>query len=78
MSAQDPIGSTVPPEGPTNPTHFGGNGLYEPNAATPNAGEGSQSPVWNLAKRYHVPTLLTVGGIVWLLTALVRRSTERW
>jgi len=29
MSAQDPIGSSVPPERPKNPTHFGGEGLYD-------------------------------------------------
>ena len=29
MSSQDPLGSTVPPERPTNPTHFGGEGLYD-------------------------------------------------
>jgi hypothetical protein len=34
--------------------------------------------VWEFAKRNHVPALLAVGGIVWLIGALVRRSTERW
>jgi hypothetical protein len=33
MSSQDPIGS-VPPERPRDPTHFGGEGLYEPLADT--------------------------------------------
>jgi hypothetical protein len=110
MSSQDPIGSTVPPERPTNPTHFGGEGLYEPGADSPDsldtmhtiAGadasskeplsehldsetnetlEGvkdSQRPVWEFARRNHVPTLLAIGGIAWLLVVLVRRSTERW
>lgn len=40
--------------------------------------QGPQSSIWDFAKRKHVPILLAVGGIVWLLTALVRRSTERW
>ena len=40
--------------------------------------QGSQGSTWELAKRYHVPAVLAVGGVVWLLTALVRRSTERW
>ena len=40
--------------------------------------QGSQGSKWEAAKRYHVPTLLAVGGIVWLLIALVRRATDRW
>jgi hypothetical protein len=40
--------------------------------------KGSQSPVWEVARRSHVPTLLAIGGIAWLLVVLVRRSTERW
>jgi hypothetical protein len=39
---------------------------------------GSRSSLWDFAKRNHVPTLLALGGIAWLLAALVRRSTERW
>jgi hypothetical protein len=88
MSAQDPIGSTVPPEHPVNPTHFGGDGLYEPAADTsdsPDTGadpssntpQGAQSSFWQFAKRNHVPAVLAVGGLVWLLASLVRRSTER-
>ena len=88
MSAQDPIGSTVPPERPVNPTHFGGDGLYESAAATsdiPDAGaapslktpQGAQGSFWEFAKRNHMPAVLAVGGIVWLLVSLVRRSTER-
>jgi hypothetical protein len=33
MSSHDPIGS-APPERPRDPTHFGGEGLYEPLADT--------------------------------------------
>jgi hypothetical protein len=94
MSAQDPMGSSVPPEQPVNPTHFGGEGLYESEAGTsgtagtsaPDNGadpsvkspQDSQSPLWDFAKRNHVPAVLAVGGVVWLLVSLVRRSTERW
>jgi hypothetical protein len=94
MSSQDPIGSAVPPERPANPTHFGGDGLYEPEAETSksvNSAEdaslktksqereqGSESSFWELARRNHVPALLAIGGVVWLLVSLVRRSTERW
>jgi len=88
MSAQDPIGSPVPPEPQVNPTHFGGDGLYEPGAGTsdsPDTGagpsskvpRGSQSSFWEFAKRKHVPTVLAIGGVVWLLASLIRRSTER-
>jgi hypothetical protein len=35
MSTQDPFGSAVPPERPRDPTHFGGEGLYD------NENEGS-------------------------------------
>jgi hypothetical protein len=99
MSSQDPIGSTVPPERPTNPTHFGGDGLYEPkpdtsdiadtafkvplsehlDGATMGSLEGEQhaeGSLWDFAKRNHVPALVAIGGIVWLLASLVRRSTE--
>jgi hypothetical protein len=81
---QDPIGSAVPPERPKDPTHFGGEGLYETKESPAGetdaqAGEpGAQGSVWEFAKRNHVPALLAVGGIVWLIGALVRRSTERW
>jgi hypothetical protein len=110
MSAEDPIGSAVPPERPKDPTHFGGEGLYESKAETPETpGSGvdslkvplsehveggtteslaaeqgaqreqdAQNSMWEFAKRNHVPALLAVGGIVWLIGALVRRSTERW
>jgi hypothetical protein len=99
MSAQDPIGSTVPPEHPVNPTHFGGDGLYEPAADKPdipgtgadassnpdtgaadpssNTPRSAQSSFWEFAKRNHVPAVLAVGGIVWLLASVVRRATER-
>jgi hypothetical protein len=30
---------------------------------------GEQGSVWDFARRNHVPALLAVGGIVWLLTA---------
>jgi hypothetical protein len=72
MSAQDPIAATVPPERPVNPTHFGGDGLYDPSMKT---AQGAQSSFWELAKRSHMPAVLAVGGIVWLLVSLVRRST---
>jgi hypothetical protein len=83
MSAQDPLGSTVPPERPVNPTHFGGDGLYEADAQDAGAGSSqmssqrSQSALWDFARRNHVPTVLAVGGFVWLLASLVRRSTGR-
>jgi hypothetical protein len=101
MSSQNPFGSTVPPERPTNPTHFGGEGLYESKpdtAETLDDGNGSsenalpdehvnsatQEPVpggligersfWDFAKRNHLVTLVAVGGIVWMLRLLLRRS----
>ena len=88
MSAQDPIGSTIPPEHPVNPTHFGGDGLYVPAADTSgspgtgadpssNTAQNAQSSFWQFAKRNHVPAVLAVGGFVWLLASLVRRSTGR-
>jgi hypothetical protein len=101
MSTQDPMGSAVPPERPKDPTHFGGEGLYESKAETAEGGQESslkvplgehvqsatreslagdqsaQGSVWEFAKRNHVPTLLAVGGIAWLIGALVRRSTGR-
>jgi hypothetical protein len=105
MSSQDPIGSTMPPERPTNPTHFGGAGLYESEADEPHSGEeaslkvplsehlsstvekspeseqdseqGSQNSLQEPVKRYNVLAWVAVAGIAWLLTALVRRSTER-
>jgi hypothetical protein len=93
MSTQDPLGSTVPPERPVNPTHFGGDGLYEPESAPADGPEanaqdsgadsslegsqGAQSALWEFAKRNHVPAVLAVGGFVWLLASLVRRSTGR-
>jgi hypothetical protein len=85
MNSPGSIESTVPPERPTNPTHFGGDGLYESaTAASESAqegsverGQGSQRPAWEFARRNHIPALLAVGGIVWLLAALVRRSTQR-
>ena len=88
MSAQDPIGSTAPPEQPVNPTHLGGEGLYESEAGTSKtpypadpslkAPQDSQGSFWDFARRNHVPAVLAVGGFVWLLVALARRSTERW
>jgi hypothetical protein len=102
MSSQDPIGSSVPPERPANPTHFGGTGLYEGAAdkagngedaeslkvplsdhlsstaqESPESGQGSQAAPQDTIKRYNVLTWIAVGGIVCLLTALVRRSTSR-
>lgn len=76
MSSQDPIGSTVPSERPTEvplSEH-----LNETKTKSPEGEQGSESSLWQLAKRTHVPTLLAIGGIVWLLASLVRRSTERW
>ncbi|HET9448204.1 MAG TPA: hypothetical protein VFO35_18195 [Steroidobacteraceae bacterium] len=91
MSAQDPIGSSATAERPTNPTHFGGDGLYEAqsessgrpdgedaSANAPRSQQRSADAFWEFARRRHVPAVLAVGGLVWLLVALVRRSTERW
>jgi hypothetical protein len=86
MSAQDPIDSAVPPERPKDPTHFGGEGLYEsqpeppetPASEADSSEQGAGDSVWEFARRYHVPTVLAVGGIVLLIASLVRRSTERW
>jgi hypothetical protein len=91
MSAQDPIGSSATAERPKNPTHFGGDGLYESAAESPDRSDGGPGAslralserraadgFWDFAKRNHVPAVLAVGGFVWLLVALVRRSTERW
>jgi hypothetical protein len=94
MSSQDSSGSTVPAERPTNPTHFGGEGLYEPEADKPRGGEDpslkvplsehlsstAQESLQSLeapAKRYNLLTWAAVGGVVWLLIALLRRSTGR-
>jgi hypothetical protein len=101
MSSQNPFGSTVPPERPTNPTHFGGEGLYEPkpdtaetwdegNGSSVNAapdehvntatqeslagGQNAEHSLWDFAKRNHLVTLAAVGGIVWMLRLLLRRS----
>ena len=40
MSSQDPFGSTTP-ERPTNPTHFGGEGLYESQSQTAETSDSS-------------------------------------
>jgi hypothetical protein len=32
--------------------------------------------LWSFAKRNHVPALLAIGGIAWLLTSLIRRATR--
>jgi hypothetical protein len=101
MNSPDPIGSNVPPERPTNPTHFGGDGLYDSAAQTADTSadaslkvplsehldratigsleveQRSQGSMWASAKRNHVPALLAVGGLLWLLTTLVRRSMGR-
>jgi hypothetical protein len=86
MSSQDPLNSPATPDRPTNPTHFGGDGLYGPDAERSDTSAPhrelrelrSADAFWGFAKRNHVPALLAVGGLVWLLVALVRRSTERW
>ena len=99
MSSEDQIDSTVLPERPTDPTHFGGNDLCEPKPGSTGVAEAAANPpkepvegvtkgslqraqhgegsLWNFAKRNHLPTLIAVGGIIWLLASLVRRSTER-
>jgi hypothetical protein len=90
MSSQDPIGSSVPPERPANPTHFGGTGLYEESLKVPlsdhlsstaqesqESEQGSQAAPQDAIKRYNVLAWIAVGGIVCLLTALIRRSTSR-
>jgi hypothetical protein len=101
MSSQNPFGSTVPPERPTNPTHFGGEGLYESkpdsaeawddgNGSSVNAsrdehvntatekslagGQTGEHSLWDFARRNHLVTLAAVGGIVWMLRLLIRRS----
>jgi hypothetical protein len=104
MSSQNPFGSTVPPERPANPTHFGGEGLYESKpdtAETWDDGNGSaenaspdehvnsaaqesraggpigERSFWDFAKRNHLVTFVAVGGIVWMLRVLLRRSMGR-
>ena len=101
MSSQNPFGSTVPPERPANPTHFGGEGLYESkpdtaetrddgnsssenaspdehvNSATQESVAGGligERSFWDFAKRNHLVALVAVGGIVWMLRLLLRRS----
>jgi hypothetical protein len=75
MSSQNPFGSTVPPERPTNPTHFGGEGLYESATQEPLAGgQVGERSVWDFAKRNHLVTLAAVGGLVWMIRLLLRRS----
>ena len=123
MSAQNPSDPALSEVRPRNPTHSGGEGLYEPAAASPDnvstgadatlgtdaslkaplsehvdsqtkrslegeqgsqssqgsaSSQGTQTSPWEFARRNHVPTLLAIGGFVWLLVALVRRTTERW
>lgn len=81
------MGSSATPERPTNPTHFGGAGLYEPQDRRDDRDDASVNAVtaqrsagafWEFARRNHVPAVLAVGGFVWLLVSLVRRSTQRW
>ena len=76
MSSQYPMDSTVPPETGEDAS------LKVPitehlDSETKESLADEQGSVWDFAKRNHVPTLLAVGGIVWLLTALVRRATAR-
>jgi hypothetical protein len=77
MSSQNPFGSTVPPERPTNPTHFGGEGLYESKPDTQESlagGQIAERPFWDFAKRNHLVTLAAVGAVVWMVRLLLRRS----
>jgi hypothetical protein len=101
MSSQNPLDSNIPPERPKDPTHFGGEGLYGPQAdasatadddtlkvplsehlgsAEQGLAHGNRRPddsAWAFAKRNHVPALLAIGGIAWLLAALIRRATRQ-
>jgi len=79
MSSQDPLDSSIPPERPKDPTHFGGEGLYATQTDTspaPSDERGSTASAWDFARRNHVPALIAVGGIALLLTALIRRATR--
>lgn len=59
-----------------NPTHFGGEGLYETpgNPVSPGAARRASRTV-DFVKRNPEP-LLAIGGLAWLLVKLVRRSTQ--
>jgi len=61
---------------PHNPTHFGGEGLYEmpDDRVSPGATQRATA-AFDFVKRNPLP-LLAVGGLVWLLVKLVRRSTQ--
>jgi hypothetical protein len=81
-------------ERPRNPTHFGGDGLYDApyteeanplklslsdhlDASTRSLlSEHSASSTLSVARRNRLPMLFALGGIVWLLVSLTRRSVR--
>ena len=64
---------------PHNPTHFGGDGLYDQSRVAAGGrssrAERPAASTFDFVKRNPLP-LLAVGGLAWLLITLIRKSTQ--
>jgi hypothetical protein len=70
--------TSIPPDRPRNPTHFGGDGLYDKSGVEEATRlEHSMSSLLGKVRRNPLPIALALVGLAWMMVSTARRADRR-